>query len=124
MNRIKIFLTTVFAFLSLLTFAQQDQSSSISMEQFKMKLKTEKDLIVLDVRTPEELAGPLGKIDNVINIPIQNLEQRIDELKSYKDKEIVVICRTQNRSAVAANILLKNGYNAKYVLGGMVEFRK
>lgn len=122
MNRMKIFLTAVFLFLSSFAVAQQDQSSSLSMEQFKMKLKTEKDLIVLDVRTPEEVAA--GKIENAINIPVQVLGERINELKSYKNKEILVICRTQNRSAVAVNLLLKNGYNAKYVLGGMSAFNQ
>lgn len=124
MNQIKIFIITSFVVLSTIGCAQQNQSKSYTMDQFKEKLKNDKELIVLDVRTPEELAGPLGRIDNVINIPIQNLEQRVDELKSYKDKEIVVICRTQNRSAVAVNLLLKKGYIAKYVLGGMAEFRK
>lgn len=81
-------------------------------------------MIVLDVRTAEELIGPLGKIDSAINIPVQVLEQRITELEPYKDKEIIVICRTQNRSAVAASILEKNGYKAKNVLGGMTEYRK
>lgn len=94
------------------------------MQQFKEKLKNDKQIIVLDVRTEEELAGPLGKIEKAINIPVQVLEQRITELEPYKDKEIFVICRTQNRSAVAVGILQKNSFNAKNVLGGMVEFRK
>ena len=124
MNKvIDIFLGLLLA-VSSITCAQQTQSSSITMQEFKERLSKDKNLIILDVRTPEELAGPLGKIDNVINIPIQNLEQRIDELKSYKGKEILVICRTQNRSAVAVNILQSKGYKAKNVLGGMTEFRK
>lgn len=94
------------------------------MQQFKEKLKNDEQIIVLDVRTEDELAGPLGKIEKTINIPIQVLEQRIPELKLYKENEIFVICRTQNRSAVAVSILNKNGYKAKNVLGGMVEFRK
>jgi rhodanese-related sulfurtransferase len=94
------------------------------MLQFREKLKSDKQIIVLDVRTEEELAGTLGKIEKAINIPVQVLEQRITELELYKDKEINVICRTQNRSAVAVNILQKNGYKAKNVLGGMAEFRK
>ncbi|MDP2364616.1 MAG: rhodanese-like domain-containing protein [Ignavibacteria bacterium] len=124
MTRSKIFVVTAFLFLSSLSFAQQDQSFSITMEQFKEKLKNDKELIVLDVRTPEELNGPLGKIDSAINIPIQVLEERIDELKRFKDREIIVICRTQNRSAVAVTILQKNGYKAKNVLGGMMEYRQ
>jgi len=124
MNKaINIFIV-IFLFLASFACAQKDQTSAISMQEFKDLLKSNKPIVVLDVRTPEELAGPLGKIDQAINIPIQNLEQRINELKSYKDKEIIVICRTQNRSAVAVNILKNNGYKAKNVLGGMVEFRK
>lgn len=114
----------LFIVMTSIACAQQNQSNSITMKEFKERLATDKNLVILDVRTPEELAGPLGKIDNAINIPIQNLEQRIDELKSYKDKEILVICRTQNRSAVAINILQSKGYKAKNVLGGMTEFRK
>jgi rhodanese-related sulfurtransferase len=120
MKRNKIFLFTSFLFLSAIGCAQQDQSKSMTMEQFREKLKNDKELIVLDVRTPEEVAG--GMIENAINIPIQVLEQRINELKPYKDKEIAVICRTQNRSAVAVDILEKNGYKAKNVLGGMFVF--
>jgi rhodanese-related sulfurtransferase len=111
-------------FFTSTNFSQQDQSNSITMQQFKEILKYDKEIIVLDVRTEEELAGPLGKIEKAIIIPIQVLEQRINELEPYKDKEIIVICRTQNRSAVAVNILQKNGYNAKNVLGGMTAYKE
>ena len=124
MNKALNIFLGLFLVITSIACAQQNQSSSITMKEFKERLATDKNLVILDVRTPEELAGPLGKIDNAINIPIQNLEQRIDELKSYKDKEILVICRTQNRSAVAVNILQTKGYKAKNVLGGMTEFRK
>lgn len=124
MNKTLNIFLGLFIVITSIACAQQNQSNSITMKEFKERLATDKNLVILDVRTPEELAGPLGKIDNAINIPIQNLEQRIDELKSYKDKEILVICRTQNRSAVAINILQTKGYKAKNVLGGMTEFRK
>ncbi len=124
MNKVLNIFSGLFLIVTSLACAQQNQSSSITMKEFKERLANDKNLVILDVRTPEELTGPLGKIDNVINIPIQNLEQRINELKSYKEKEIIVICRTQNRSAVAVNILQSNGYKAKNVLGGMMEFRK
>ena len=117
MNHLKIFIAAAFLFLSSFACAQQDQSNSISMEQFKEILKNDKDIIVLDVRTPEETAT--GMIENAINIPVQVLEQRVDELEKYKDKEIFVICRTQNRAPIGASILTANGYKAKYVIGGM-----
>lgn len=122
MKFIKMFSIMFFLILSALGYAQQNQSNTITMEQFKEKLKNDKELIVLDVRTPEEVAA--GKIENSINIPVQVLEQRINELKPYKSKEIIVICRTQNRSAVAVDILKQQGYEAKNVLGGMIEYQK
>ena len=122
--KVKNIFVGLFLFLASFACAQKDQTSSISMQEFKDLLKSNKPIVLLDVRTPEELAGPLGKIDQAINIPIQNLEQRINELKYYKDKEIIVICRTQNRSAVAVSILKNNGYKAKNVLGGMDLYKQ
>ena len=122
MNKIKIFITATFLFLSSFACAQQDQSNSITMEKFKEVLKNDKDIIVLDVRTPEETAT--GMIENAINIPVQVLEQRVDELEKYKDKEIFVICRTQNRAPIGASILTANGYKAKYVIGGMSVYNQ
>lgn len=122
-KKLKFFLGMILIMTSM-ACAQQNNTNSISMEEFKDKLLKDKNLVILDVRTPEELAGPLGKIENVINISIQELEQRIDELKSFKNKEIFVICRTQNRSAMALDILFRNGYKAKNVLGGMVRYRQ
>jgi rhodanese-related sulfurtransferase len=122
MNKIKTLFAIVFLFVTSFACAQQDQSNSISMEQFKEILKNDKDIIVLDVRTPEETAT--GMIENAINIPVQVLEQRVDELEKYKDKEIFVICRTQNRSLIGASILTDNGYKAKYVIGGMSVYNQ
>jgi rhodanese-related sulfurtransferase len=42
----------------------------------------------------------------------------------YKDKEIAVICRSGNRSHYATEALNKNGFNAKNVLGGMLEYNR
>ena len=67
----------------------------------------------------------MGKIDGVINIPLQELHrQRMNELRKYKDKKIAVICRTGHRSRIAADMLAKDGYNVENVLGGMTEYRK
>jgi rhodanese-related sulfurtransferase len=103
--------------------AQNDSTSNMTVENLKEKIKSDSNLVILDVRTPQELSGPLGKIDGVINIPVQEISQRIHELDKYKEKEIAVICRTGNRSSTAASILRKEGFYAKNVLGGMVQFR-
>ncbi|MFO7525866.1 MAG: rhodanese-like domain-containing protein [Ignavibacteriaceae bacterium] len=115
-------LTAIIFILSINACAQVDHSKSISNDEFREMLKNNPSSIILDVRTPEELTGPLGKIDNVINIPVQQLQQRINELEQYRDSEIIIICRTQNRSSAAVDILLRHGFKAKCVLGGMLEY--
>lgn len=119
---IRYLLPVIIFMLSINACAQVDNSKSISNDEFRELIKNNTSSIILDVRTPEELTGPLGKIENVINIPVQQLQQRINELEQYRDKEIIIICRTQNRSSAAVDILLRNGFKAKCVLGGMMEY--
>ena len=122
-DRILMFLS-IFSFINFLGCAQQDKDSTMTVQELKKLMKDDSTLVILDVRTPRELVGSLGKIDNVINIPIQELESRIGELKEYKGREIAVICRSGNRSNTGMRILRKNGFNAKNVLGGMIEYKR
>ena len=122
-SRVIMFLS-MFNFINFLGCAQQDKDSTMTVQDLKKLMKDDSTLVILDVRTPAELVGPLGKIDNVINIPIQELENRVGELSEYKDKEIAVICRSGNRSNTGTRILREKGYKAKNVLGGMIEYRK
>lgn len=112
----------VFLSLISLSCAQNSSKSSMTINEFRSEMKNNPSLIILDVRTPQELEGPLGKIDGAINIPVQELSNRMNELSRYKDKDIAVICRTDNRSSVAVKMLLQNGYKAKNVLGGMMQY--
>ena len=122
-SRVIMFLS-MFNFINFLGCAQHDKDSTMTVQDLKKLMKDDSTLVILDVRTPAELVGPLGEIDNVINIPIQELEIRIGELSEYKDKEIAVICRSGNRSNTGMRILRKNGFNAKNVLGGMIEYKR
>ena len=119
-----IMVLSIFSFINFLGCAQQDKDSTMTVQDLKKLMKDDSTLVILDVRTPAELVGSLGKIDNVINIPIQELENRVGELSEYKDKEIAVICRSGNRSNTGTKILREHGYKAKNVLGGMIEYRK
>lgn len=101
-----------------------EDNFNISAAQLKDKMKEDKNLVILDVRTPQELIGEHGQIDGVVNIPVQILGQRINELESYKDKNIAVICRSGNRSVYATKFLQAKGYNAKNVVGGMKAYNK
>jgi len=67
-------------------------------------------LVILDVRTNEEYTN--GHIEGTINIPIDELEERLDELND--NDELLVYCRTGNRSRTAIEILNENAYEKLY----------
>jgi len=50
-----------------------------------------KDMLVLDVRTPEEFTGPLGHLAPSTLIPIDELEQRLPELEAFRDRPVVLV---------------------------------
>ena len=72
------------------------------------------NVLLLDVRTVAEFNGTapdkFGRLKNAVNIPVQELETRIKELETYKDKEIVVYCSHSHRSPQASYLLTKNGF--------------
>ena len=74
---------------------------------------------VLDVRTPEEWNE--FHAPNTILIPLDELASRMDELP--KDRPIVVVCRSGNRSQTGRDILLQAGFNATSMNGGLNEWR-
>jgi len=81
------------------------------------------DVRVLDVRSPEELDGELGRLDGAALIPLDELRARLSEVDS--DKPVVVVCQTGKRSAMAAAILRKAGFTrVANVAGGMVRWRE
>jgi rhodanese-related sulfurtransferase/DNA-directed RNA polymerase subunit RPC12/RpoP len=72
------------------------------------------NILLLDVRTAEEFSGTapdkFGRLKNAINIPVQQLQTRIKELATYKDKEIIVYCSHSHRSPQASYLLTQNGF--------------
>lgn len=98
---------------------------SQTVEQLKQRLDNNEELLVLDVRSSEEFDGELGHIEGAVNIPVENLAQRIDELDDYLEQSIVTVCRTDRRSAKAAQLLAQRGFADVHVIqGGMVDWNK
>lgn len=77
--------------------------------------------LVLDVRGPDELAGPLGHIRGAVNIQLDALERRLGELPPTAQYGITVVCRTDKRSAKAAELLRQSGFGPVRVLRGGME---
>ena len=120
-------LTKILLVLFLFTInncAQEKNENEISIEELTAAQKSDSNLVILDVRNPHELTSELGSIDGVLNIPMQEIENRIEELNTYKDKNIAVVCRSGRRSGIITNVLVKNGFKAKNIVGGMIAYNK
>ena len=77
-------------------------------------LRERKDVILLDTRTPFEYMR--GRADGFINIPLDDLRERLGELD--KTKKIYVMCQSGLRSYLATRILTQNGFDAYNFAGG------
>ena len=78
------------------------------------------DQVLLDVRNPGELES-VGFIKDAINIPVDQLRHRMDELP--KDKEIVIYCQVGLRGNVAYRQLVNNGFKARNLIGGYRTYK-
>lgn len=89
-------------------------------EEVYEKLKNDKNVVLLDVRTP--LEHKRQNIEGSLNIPLHELNNRINELEEYKDKEIICYCRSGNRSLTAAFKLYNKGYKPANMKGGIINW--
>ncbi|RCK74945.1 MAG: Sulfur carrier protein adenylyltransferase ThiF [Anaerolineae bacterium] len=81
--------------------------------------KYQQNAFILDVRQPEEWNE--GHIPNATLIPLDQLAQRVNELP--RDREIVVVCRSGNRSREGTLILLENGFKqVSSMAGGILDW--
>ena len=91
----------------------------VTNEELQSKLEANENMMVLDVRETAEYA--FNHIPNAISIPLGELEARMNELN--QDQTIYIVCRTGNRSDLAAQKLAENGYsNVLNVIPGMSQW--
>ncbi len=94
-----IFASLLAYFFYSLFFKSKDKSRELSRA-------LEDNAVLIDVRTPQEFQA--GSVPTAINIPLQEFPQHIDELKELD--QIVVFCRTGNRSGQAKKMLNDTSY--------------
>ena len=96
---------------------------NITVEQLKARIDAGEKLNVLDVREPAEYAEynmgaklvPLGKIQSM----------QIDEIEDWKDEEVIVHCRSGQRSVTASVFMEMQGFkNVKNLLGGALAWKE
>ena len=75
-----------------------------------------KDAVILDVREDSEFA--LGHLPNAKHIPLKQLTDRLKELEKFRNKPMIINCRSGARSARACGLLKKQGFENVYNLAG------
>ena len=83
------------------------------------KVKKERNVVFLDVRTDKERKQ--SSIKGSYHIPVTSIKDREQELKKFKDAEIICYCQTGSRSLTAASKLKKLGFKASNLSGGMIR---
>lgn len=82
----------------------------------------ESDLVLLDVREPDEWQA--GHAPEAVHIPLRDVPARMGELADFPDDQpIYVVCRTGGRSEQATAFLNANGFEAVNVAGGMKSWQ-
>lgn len=95
--------------------------TTISSADLKQRIAAGENLVILDVRQPEEHAEQ--NIPNAMLIPLGELPARLDELEQYRDRELIVYCRSGNRSGQACMFLSMQGFtNPVNLEGGMLQW--
>lgn len=81
------------------------------------------EALLLDVREDNEWA--VGRLPNARHIRLGELSKRLSELEKFKDKPVLVYCRSGNRSARACALLKKSGFsNANNLAGGIIAWEQ
>lgn len=81
-----------------------------------VRLMNHEDAVVLDVREDGEFKE--GHVINARHIPVGVLESRCNELETFKEKPLIVYCRSGQRAAKASSILQRQGFKFVYKLNG------
>lgn len=96
------------------------QYVKISVKEAKEIIDTERNIIILDVRREDEYQT--GHIEDVVCIPNEVISNQAESLLPDKEQEILVYCRSGNRSRQAANKLLDLGFTNVKDFGGIIDW--
>jgi adenylyltransferase/sulfurtransferase len=97
-----------------------DGIPQVSVQTLKKKLDAKENIFVLDVREPHEV--PIASIGAPL-IPVGSLAERVGEIASHKNDEVIIHCRSGARSQKAALILKEAGFtNVSNLAGGILAW--
>jgi len=109
MNRLTTLLASALLGAACLATASAADTVLVSQTELLKRLEQkDPDLVVLDVRTPDEFAA--GHVPGARNVSHELLASRIDELAAARDKQVVLYCRSGRRTLLAEDVLRKAGF--------------
>ena len=115
-----IHLFSSFLFIAFLTFscgkASKDDSSLVSPQELSTK---QDDIVLIDVRTPQEFEQ--GHLENAVNINIADKSFAEEVGKLDRSEPVYVYCQVGGRSARAASMLKEMGFEEVYDLEGGIS---
>lgn len=95
----------------------------ITPRETKRLLDAGEDFVLIDCRMPQEAA--ITKIDGAELIPVQLMQQHAERLKEWRDRKVVIYCRSGGRSLQFAQLLKHNGFNdVKSMAGGVLLWNR
>lgn len=77
--------------------------------------------LVIDVRRPHEFAA--GHVDGAVNMPHDQIAERISEISGDRDQPVVVYCRSGRRAGLAKEVLRSNGFTDILNAGGYSDLK-
>ncbi|GIP40832.1 rhodanese-like domain-containing protein [Paenibacillus sp. J31TS4] len=90
----------------------------ISPDELAERLASGEALFIVDVREPQEWAA--GHLSGSLHIPLGQLPQRAGELD--REREIILVCRSGNRSGLACELLGEQGFRTVNMTGGLLAW--
>ncbi len=101
-----------------------NQSSQIDAREVFKKLQTKTaDFVLLDVRTPHEYQT-VGRIAGSINLPLNDVQSKVQNIIPNKEETIYVYCLSGSRSSIAVQQLKSLGYKNVYdMISGLLAWR-
>ena len=104
--------------LNSLRKSEEFEWAEITVDELYDRVNSDQPPLLIDVRSPKEFVGGYGHLPNAVSIPVLKLESN-EDIKQFKEREVVTMCPGGGMSLVAVDILEKTGFkDVKSLKGG------
>ncbi|ETW97505.1 MAG: hypothetical protein ETSY1_22390 [Candidatus Entotheonella factor] len=99
------------------------QTQQISQQELLQRIEGKQEMLLIDVRTTGEFS--VGRVPGAVNIPLNELAERVGEIRPHHDKGVILYCESGRRAGVAERVLREAGLdNIRQLEGNMSAWRQ